>query len=227
MGGLFMLILKDPAFARRFGILSTKAQLAGSAADWPAYFGILAQATAVGGSIVFGLVVIWLFGREYSDRTVKDLLALPTTRAEIIVAKCVVLVIWTAMLTALLIVLSLGIGGVIGLPGWSVGLALYSAAQIGFVAILTLALVIPLAWVASAGRGYALDMEQVSNRLPRLVFAEVWAILVGGLQVSVELLAPIGVALAQRLRNGIGKCSSALQRAHLTDRRIQSLQSAQ
>jgi hypothetical protein len=43
----------------------------------------------------------------------------------------------------------------------------------------------------------------------------------------VELLAPIGVALAQRLRNGIGKCSSALQRAHLTDRRIQSLQSAQ
>jgi ABC-2 type transport system permease protein len=158
MGGLFMLILKDPAFARRFGILSTKAQLAGSAADWPAYFGILAQATAVGGSIVFGLVVIWLFGREYSDRTVKDLLALPTTRAEIIVAKCVVLVIWTAMLTALLIVLSLGIGGVIGLPGWSVGLALYSAAQIGFVAILTLALVIPLAWVASAGRGYALDV---------------------------------------------------------------------
>jgi hypothetical protein len=227
MGGLFMLILKDPAFARRFGILSTKAQLAGGAADWPAYFGILAQATAVGGSIVFGLVVIWLFGREYSDRTVKDLLALPTTRAEIIVAKCVVLVIWTAMLTALLIVLSLGIGGVIGLPGWSVGLALYSAAQIGFVAILTLALVIPLAWVASAGRGYALDMEQVSNRLPRLVFAEVWAILVGGLQVIVELLAPIGVALAQRLRNGIGKCSSALQRAHLTDRRIQSLQSAQ
>ncbi len=42
-----------------------------------------------------------------------------------------------------------------------------------------------------------------------------------------DLLAPIGVALAQRLRNGIGKRSSALQRAHLTDRRIQSLQSAQ
>jgi ABC-2 type transport system permease protein len=174
MGGLFMLILKDPALARRFGILSAKAQLAGSAADWSAYFGLLAQATAVGGSIVFGLIVIWLFGREYSDRTIKDLLALPTTRAEIVVAKFVVFVIWTAMLTALLIVLSLGIGGAIGLPGWSIGLAMYSAAQIGFVAILTLALVMPIAWVASAGRGY---LPPVGFMILTLFLAQVIALL--------------------------------------------------
>lgn len=154
MGGLFMLILKDPALARRFGILSTKAQLAGSAADGPSYLGLLAQATAVGGLIVFGLVAVWIFGREYSDRTVKDLLALPTSRAEIVVAKFIMLVIWTATLAALIIVLGLGIGGVIGLPGWSVGIVMQGATRIAIVAGMTIALVIPLALVASAGRGY-------------------------------------------------------------------------
>lgn len=154
MGGLFMLILKDPSLARRFGILSAKAQLAASAVDWSAYFGLLAQATAVGGLIVFGLAAVWLFGREYSDRTVKDLLALPTARAEIVGAKFVVLIGWVAMLAALLIMLSLGIGGAIRLPGWSAELAVRGIAHIAVMAILTLALVLPVAWVASAGRGY-------------------------------------------------------------------------
>lgn len=154
MGGLFMLILKDPALARRFGILSTKAQLAASAVDWSAYFGLLTQAAAVGGMIMFGLVAVWIFGREYSDRTVKDLLALPTSRAEIVVAKFIVLVVWTTLLTVLIIVLGLGIGGIIQLPGWSAGIVIQSIAQIVIVAMMTIALVTPLALVASAGRGY-------------------------------------------------------------------------
>jgi hypothetical protein len=51
MGGLFMLILKNPERARSMGLISATAQLAAGVADWPTFFGLLAQATAVGGAI--------------------------------------------------------------------------------------------------------------------------------------------------------------------------------
>ena len=43
VGGLFMIILKDPAAARSMGLISTKAQLVGGVADWTMFFSILAQ----------------------------------------------------------------------------------------------------------------------------------------------------------------------------------------
>jgi ABC-2 type transport system permease protein len=32
-------------------------------------------------AVLFGLIVVWLFGREFSQDTAKDLLALPTARS--------------------------------------------------------------------------------------------------------------------------------------------------
>src|SRR3954462_7310088 len=81
VGGLFMIILKDPERARSMGLISAKAQLTVGVADWPTYFGLLAQATAVGGAMLFSLLTAWVFGREFSDRTAKELLANPTPRS--------------------------------------------------------------------------------------------------------------------------------------------------
>ncbi len=154
MGGLFMMILKDPEWALRFGLITTKAQITAGAADWPTYLGLLRQAVAVGGLVVFGLVATWVFGREYSDRTVTDLLALPTSREVIVVAKFVVIAFWSAVLTALVCALGLSTGAAVGLPGWSLDLALGFAGRIAATAGLTVLLVCPFAWAASAGRGY-------------------------------------------------------------------------
>ncbi len=154
MGGLFMLILKDPVRARRFGLVSAKAQITAGAADWPAYFALLAQAVAVGGLIVFALIAIWVFGREYTDRTVIDLLALPTSRLAIVGAKFVVVASWCAVLMALVYALGLVVGAMVGLPGWSLALAVGSAGQLVATAGLTVVLITPFAWAASAGRGY-------------------------------------------------------------------------
>jgi len=154
VGGLFMMILKDPEWARRFGLISTKAQLAAGSADWPTYFGLVTQAVAVGGFVLFGLIAIWVFGREYGDRTVTDLLALPASRETIVVAKFVVIASWAAILTMLVYALALVLGATIGLPGWSTDLALGSAGRIVVTAGLTVLLVTPFAWAASAGRGY-------------------------------------------------------------------------
>jgi ABC-2 type transport system permease protein len=154
MGALFMKILLDPALAARFGALTTKAQFSATHGDWPTYFGLLTQALAVGGFILFSLVVIWLFGREYSDRTAKDLLALPTPRAAIVTAKLCLVVLWCAFLTLWIYLLGLVLGALIGLPGWTSDAWLHATARYAATACLTIALTLPLAWAASAGRGY-------------------------------------------------------------------------
>ncbi len=154
MGGLFMIVLRDPEWARSTGLLTAKAQLTVGTADWPTYWGVLAQATALGGMFLFGLVATWVFGREYSDHTAKDLLALPTAREAIVVAKFVVVACWSALLTAMVWGLGWGVGSAIGLSGSSPDLTLYAAGQIAVVAGLTILLLPPFALVASAGRGY-------------------------------------------------------------------------
>lgn len=154
MGALFMKILLDPAWAARFGALTTKAQFSAAHSDWPTYFGLLTQALAVGGFIIFSLVVIWLFGREYSDQTAKDLLALPTPRATIVTAKLCLTVLWCAVLTLWIYLLGVALGALIGLPGWTIDVGLQATARYAATGCLTIALTLPLAWAASAGRGY-------------------------------------------------------------------------
>ena len=62
----FMFIYKYPTFARNIGLISAKANLAGGAATWPYYLGVLGQAIAIGGIAVLSLVESWVFGREFA-----------------------------------------------------------------------------------------------------------------------------------------------------------------
>jgi ABC-2 type transport system permease protein len=136
------------------GLISAKAQLTVGVADWPTFLGVLAQATAVGGTVLFSLITAWIFGREFSDHTAKELLATPTPRAAIITAKFVVVAAWTAGLVALIGVLGLAVGQAIGLPGWSWAVLWRGAGDLALTTLLALALMPPVAWLASAGRGY-------------------------------------------------------------------------
>lgn len=152
--GLFMKILLDPAWAARFTLLTTKARASAASADWPTYFGLLTQATAIGGFGLFSILIIWLFGREYSDQTAIDLLALPISRITIVLAKFALALLWAAGLVIWLYGLGLGMGWLVGLPQWSASLLWGATARLAATAGLTMLLVTPLAWVASAGRGY-------------------------------------------------------------------------
>jgi hypothetical protein len=116
--GLFMVILKDPVAARDMGLISTKAQIVAGSADWPAFVGILLQGTAAAGSVIFALITAWVFGSEFSDRTSTELLALPTPRHVIVVAKFLLLGIWIGAL-GLLIYLEARGWHLVRIPGWS------------------------------------------------------------------------------------------------------------
>jgi ABC-2 type transport system permease protein len=170
MGGFFMIILKDPETARRIGILRTKAEVISGSADWPSYFTLLAQATAVGGILLFGLITSWVFGREFVDRTAKDFLALPTPRSSIICSKFIVACGWSMALVILVLLAGLGVGAAVGLPQWSMQEAFQGSIRLIITALLTILLITPVAFAASAGRGY---LPPMGSMIIMLVLAQV------------------------------------------------------
>lgn len=173
-GGLFMVILKDPEFAQRVGLISAKAQLTMGTADWPTYLGFLAQGTAVGGTFLFGMVSIWAFGREYSDRTIKDLLALPTARSAIVLAKFFIVAAWSAVLTVEVCLIGLMVGVVLGLPPVPAQVIQQGMVTTAVAAGLTILLVTPIAFFACAGHGY---LPPVGMMILLVVLAQVSVII--------------------------------------------------
>ena len=153
-GGFFMFIIRNPELARSAGLISAKAQISMGAADWQTYLGFLAQGIAVGGFLLFGLAGSWLFGREYADRTLKDLLALPTARSTIVLSKFVVMALWAGALTLWVCAIALLVGAWMGLPQFSAQSIAQAIVAILFACVLTLALITPIAFFANAGRGY-------------------------------------------------------------------------
>ena len=154
VGGLFMIILKNPDAAQSMGLITTKAQLLAGTADWPAFFGFLAQAVAAGGMVLFAIITIWVFGREFSDHTVKELLALPTSREAIVTAKFIIIPIWSMIVTLLVFSVGIVVGILVVIPGWSEQLLITSFLNILGSAALTIPLMSLVALLASAGRGY-------------------------------------------------------------------------
>ena len=153
-GGFFMFIMKDPELARRMGVISLKAQIVAGSADWFTFLGIMTQAVAIGGIILFSLITSWVFGREYADHTISDLLALPTPRSTVVLAKFFVIVLWSAVLTLVIYLIGLGVGTAVVLPVAPTEIFWQGTVTMAITACLTIVLVTPIAFFASAGRGY-------------------------------------------------------------------------
>lgn len=154
MGAMFMLILKNPEKARNLGILSAKAQLAAVTANWESYFGLLSQAIAIGGMVIFSFIAAWVFGREYINKTLKDLLALPTSRSTIVVAKLALITVWSFTFSLLVLIVGVVLGLMIKLPGWSYQLLLDSSSHFIIASLLAILLAWAVAFVTNIGRSY-------------------------------------------------------------------------
>lgn len=154
ISGLFMFILQDPERAQQLGLVGAKAQIFGGAADWQSLFNLTLLLVSVGGLIIFGFIFVWIFGREFNDKTVYDMLSLPTPRVTIMVAKLVTAAYWSLALVLVVFVLSLGIGGLLHLPGWSATTVFNGFRLLLITGVLTMLLSVPFALVASVTRGY-------------------------------------------------------------------------
>jgi ABC-2 type transport system permease protein len=154
ISGLFMFILKDPEQARRLGLVGAKAQIFGGSANWPNFFNLAILMTSVGGLIIFGLIFVWIFGREFGDKTVYDLLSLPTSRTNIVIAKIITAAYWSVSLILLVFALMLGTGAILQLAGWSTQVIMHGLGLLTVTGLLTVLLCIPFAMAASITRGY-------------------------------------------------------------------------
>jgi ABC-2 type transport system permease protein len=160
LGIAFLLfIARNPQIAEKLGLVSAKANLiAYSATDWPTYMVFYGQIIGAGGLILFILILGWIFGREFADGTLKDLLAVPVARASILLAKFIVGAIWSAGMTIIIFIAGLTMGALIKLPGSSLSVILRGGALVAVTACLAIVVVTPFALFASMGRGYLLPI---------------------------------------------------------------------
>jgi len=152
-------VSRNPEISRKLGLISAKANLmADTATNWPSYLNLFGQMIAAGGFLFFCLIVSWVFGREFSDGTLKDMLAVPVPRASILLAKFTVSAAWSVGLSLAIIALSLVMGALIGLPQGSTGVILQGCLRALIVAGMTIVVILPFALFASIGRGYLLPV---------------------------------------------------------------------
>lgn len=157
MLGFLMLVAKHPEIGGKSEVLSMKASMI-SKADWPTFFWLLLQMALTIGSIGPAIVAIWVFGREYSDRTIKDILALPVSRTDIVIAKFTVVFIWSAVLLLLLYAFGLLSGLLINLDGWKNELFIQKTCSFLGSAFLSILLCPVIAFITCISRGYMLPV---------------------------------------------------------------------
>lgn len=167
LGSLFMplgiafliFVARNPEIAQQLGLVSAKANIVAYAAtDWPTYLRVYGEIIGAGGLILFVLIISWIFGREFADGTLKDMLAVPVERGSIVLAKFIVMVIWSEAMTVIIFMAGLAMGVLINLPGGSTSVFLQGSALVVTVSLLTVAVVWPFALFASMGRGYLLPI---------------------------------------------------------------------
>jgi ABC-2 type transport system permease protein len=217
LGIAFLIFVsRNPDLSRELGLISAKANLmAYSAIDWPGYLGMFGQIMAAGGFIFFVLIIGWVFGREFADGTLKDMLAVPVQRSSIVLAKFLVTATWSAVIAALILVAGLITGALIDLPGGSADAIVQGCARAAVTAALTIVVVMPFAVFASVGRGYLLPIGAailtliMANVLVLSGWGEYFAWAVPGLHAQEKsVLAPVsyGIVALTGLAGVIATC---------------------
>lgn len=119
---------------------------------WNGYLIVAAQVSTVAGVLGFGVVLSWIYGREFADGTITGLFALPVGRGTIAAAKFIVYLMWAVIvsvaLAAALVLLGLALGlGPLPTEAWpALGRQVAGA-------MLTALVAAPAAWAATIGRG--------------------------------------------------------------------------
>ncbi|MEN6330231.1 MAG: ABC transporter permease [Methanobacteriaceae archaeon] len=152
MMGLMVLVTKYPALVGQSTIVSAKSTLFKD--DWRSYFEILIQILLGFGIIGFGIVSSWVFGREYVDHVITDLLALPIPRSTIVFSKFIVIIIWSLLLSLTFFVFGLITGLVVNIDYWSVEITYHYFMVFLGASLLTILVGTPVAFIASFSRGY-------------------------------------------------------------------------
>lgn len=157
--GFLLFIARNPEISRKLGLISAKADLMRvTATDWPSYLTLSAQMIAMAGFFFFCLIISWIFGREFTDGTIIDILAVPVPRASILLAKFIVSALWCSIISCVIFILILLLGALFALPQGTEDTIRQGALVMLITVCLTILIIFPFALLASIGRGYLLPM---------------------------------------------------------------------
>jgi ABC-type transport system involved in multi-copper enzyme maturation permease subunit len=155
MMGLMMFVQKYPEISGKLGMIGDKASmLRFGEPNWQNYFRLLIEGMAGVGLVGIGFITSWIFGREFSDHTLKDILALPVSRSYIVISKLVLVVIWFALLSVIYLASGIFAGIVIGLPGLDSEILIKNVSIYLVTSLLSILLCTPVSFFASYSRGY-------------------------------------------------------------------------
>jgi ABC-2 type transport system permease protein len=159
MLGLIMFVQKNPEMAGKLGMIGQKAtMLRLGEASWINFGNLVLQTNAAISFIGFGFVTSWIFGRESTDKTLKDILALPVSRTNIVHAKFLTVFVWCSLLSVCFGISTFIIGQILDLKGLTDFSIRYYSLKLIYTAWLTLFLSPPVAFFASYSRGFLLPI---------------------------------------------------------------------
>ena len=174
VGALFMIILKNPEGAKNLGLISTKAELFAGTADWPTYLNLFSQSIAIGGVIIYSFIAAWVFGQEYIDKTITDLMVLPVSRAVIVTAKLILITLWSFLYSLLALSIGIIVGFIINLPEFSTQLLWDGILNYMFISLLAVILAWAIAFIANISKSY---FPAIGFAIFMIILAQIIAVL--------------------------------------------------
>ncbi|ABR48084.1 bacitracin ABC transporter, permease protein [Alkaliphilus metalliredigens QYMF] len=142
--------------------------------NWQMYLTELHNNLAALGVIGYTFIAAWVFGREFTDKTIKDLLAKPIPRSQIVMSKLLVILAWNVLLSVYMFAIGLAVGGVFGLTGWSTYLIWNSFFRFTITSLLFIVATTPGALLANVSKGYLAPLGLI---LVIVIFSSVMATL--------------------------------------------------
>jgi len=124
-------------------------------------------------------IAAYVFGREYSEATAKNLLTLPVARHWFVFAKLIVILVWWVALVMIVLAEAFLIGIALDLPGYSTSMAAAGVQDALLAAGISYLLVPVLAWITTLARSdsapiaFAIGMMALGNLFGRTGWA-VW-----------------------------------------------------
>jgi len=102
----------------------------------------------------FAFTTCWVFGREYTDKTINDLLVKPISKLRIANSKFTVIFLWSSLLAVLMFTVVVLVGVFIGLTGSAATFILQYFLMFGATSLLTMFVSTIYSFLANVTKGY-------------------------------------------------------------------------
>jgi ABC-2 type transport system permease protein len=151
--------------------------------------------------IGFAFTTCWVFGREYTDKTINDLLVKPVSKLSIAVSKFIAIFLWNTLLTVIMFTVVVLIGVYLGLTGGSAALILSFFLSFITASVLTMFVSTVSAFLANVTRGYLAPIGLIFliviiiNIVDNLGLSAYIPWTIPGLVISDGGLRPISIAI--------------------------------